>query len=160
MASQVETPVKQAASPGCLTDNLGWLLGQAEHVLAAEMSARLEPLGLSSRRYCVLASAMTGDHTQIELANLIGLDKTTMVVTLDGLEADGLAKRMPSSRDRRVRVVKVTEAGERRVAKARKVIEATQKEMLERLPAAERSALLSGLTRLVCGARDTNGSVP
>ena len=112
--------MKQAASPGCLTDNLGWLLGQAEHVLAAEMSARLEPLGLSSRRYCVLASAMTGDHTQIELANMVGLDKTTMVVTLDGLEADGLAKRMPSSRDRRVRVMAVTEAGERRVAKARR----------------------------------------
>ena len=36
---------------------------------------------------------MTGAYTQTELARLIGLDKTTMVVTVDELEAAGLAKR-------------------------------------------------------------------
>ena len=83
-----------AAEAECLSNNLGWLLGSAEHVLAAELGLALEPLGLSSRRYCVLATALGQDRTQIELANLIGLDKTTMVATIDALEEAGLAERV------------------------------------------------------------------
>ena len=143
--------LERDSSPGCLTENLGWLLSQVEHVLSAELALRLEPLGLSARRYCVLASAMEADHTQIELANMIGLDKTTMVVTLDSLEADGLAERLPSPKDRRVKVVRVTAAGRRRVAKGREAVKEAQTEVLNRLPAAERDALITGLSRLVLG---------
>jgi DNA-binding MarR family transcriptional regulator len=137
------------ASPDCLKANLGWLLGQAEQTLAAELALALEPLGLSARRYCVLASALGQDRTQIELANLVGLDKTTMVATVDALEEEGLAERRPSSRDRRVRVIAVTEEGERRVREGRKVIDQVQADVLARLPARERGALLSGLSRLI-----------
>jgi len=42
----------------------------------------LEPLGVSNRGYHVLATARTGEFTQKELAEQIGLDKTTMVTTL------------------------------------------------------------------------------
>jgi MarR family transcriptional regulator, transcriptional regulator for hemolysin len=138
-----------AATTGCLSDNLGWLLSRAEHALAAELALALEPLGLSSRRYCVLATALGQDRTQIELANLIGLDKTTMVATVDALEESGLAERRPSSLDRRVRVIAVTKAGEAKVREARKVIEQVQADVLARFPERERKALLSGLMRLV-----------
>jgi MarR family transcriptional regulator, transcriptional regulator for hemolysin len=138
-----------AAPTDCLSKNLGWLLGRAEHALAAELALALEPLGLSSRRYCVLATAVGQDRTQIELANLVGLDKTTMVATVDALEEAGLAERRPSKLDRRVRVIAVTKAGEAKVREARKVIEQVQADVLARLPAREREALLSGLTRLV-----------
>jgi MarR family transcriptional regulator for hemolysin len=138
-----------AATTECLSDNLGWLLSRAEHALAAELALALEPLGLSSRRYCVLATALGQDRTQIELANLIGLDKTTMVATVDALEEAGLAERRPSSLDRRVRVIAVTKAGEAKVREARKVIEQVQADVLARFPERERKALLSGLMRLV-----------
>jgi MarR family transcriptional regulator for hemolysin len=138
-----------AAASDCLSDNLGWLLSRAEHALAAELALALEPLGLSSRRYCVLATALGQDRTQIELANLIGLDKTTMVATVDALEEAGLAERRPSSLDRRVRVIAVTKAGEAKVREARKVIEQVQADVLARFPERERKALLSGLMRLV-----------
>lgn len=143
-----------AASTDCLSKNLGWLLGRAEHALAAELALALEPLGLSSRRYCVLATAVGQDRTQIELANLVGLDKTTMVATVDALEEAGLAERRPSKLDRRVRVIAVTKAGEAKVREARKVIDQVQADVLARLPAREREALLSGLTRLVADAPD------
>ena len=39
---------------------------------------------------------MQGEYTQTELVRMVGLDKTTMVVTLDQLEAEGLAERRPS----------------------------------------------------------------
>jgi MarR family transcriptional regulator for hemolysin len=144
-----EVSPETAASPSCLTTNLGWLLAQAEDALAKELAAALEPLGLGSRGYCVLASALGEEHTQIELAKLIGLDKTTMVVTIDGLEKAGLARRCPSSTDRRAHVVTVTKAGERKVAEARKVVDQVQEDVLARLPARQRAALLDGLGRLI-----------
>lgn len=147
--SDVGTDPAPAVATECLSNNLGWLLDRAENVLAAEFALALEPLGLSSRRYCVLASALGEDRTQIELANMIGLDKTTMVATVDALEEAGLAERRPSSLDRRARVIAVTKAGEDKVREARKLIEQVQADVLARLPAREREALLSGLSRLV-----------
>lgn len=152
MATKVHSPGTAStaeASPDCLSGNLGWLLAQAEHVLEAELAAALEPLGLSSRRYCVLASALGQDRTQIELANLVGLDKTTMVATIDALEEAGLAERRPSSTDRRVRVIAVTKEGERKVREARRIIDQVQSDVLARLPARDRGSLLAGLARLV-----------
>lgn len=148
MAIRVEVP-PDTASTTCLTTNLGWLLDQAGAVLSRELAAALEPLGLGSRGYCVLASALGEDHTQIELAKLIGLDKTTMVVTIDALEAAGLAERRPSTADRRVRVIAVTKAGERKVEQARAIVEQVQADVLARLPARERETLMKGLSRIV-----------
>jgi MarR family transcriptional regulator, transcriptional regulator for hemolysin len=132
-----------------LTGNLGWLLDQASHVYATEIAAALAPLGLGSRGYCVLASALWGDLTQTELAKLIGLDKTTMVVTVDELEGAGFAERKPSSGDRRTRVIAVTSAGEQKVGEAERIIERVQADVLDSLPAGERKAFVSALTRLV-----------
>ena len=146
-----------AVAGDCLTGNLGWLLDRAGQVLSAELALALEPLGLSSRRYCVLASALGQDRTQIELANLVGLDKTTMVATIDALEEEGLAERRPSSLDRRVRVIAVTKAGEEKVREARKVIDQVQADVLARLPVRERDALLRGLSRLVADGSGKGG---
>src|SRR5262245_10600392 len=96
--------------PECLAGNLGWLLTQAHFNLVSEVAAALEPLGVSNRGYHVLATARSGEYTQKELAERIGLDKTTMVVTVDELEQKGLAERKPSSTDRRARVISVTRA--------------------------------------------------
>ena len=91
--------------------NLCWLLSRAAHTLTTELTAAMEGLGVSPRAQHVLDTALDGEHTQIELARLVGLDKTTMVVTLDELEAKGLAERRPSPTDRRARVIAVTDAG-------------------------------------------------
>jgi DNA-binding MarR family transcriptional regulator len=92
---------------------------------------------------------MDGGHTQIEVAQMIGLDKTTMVVTLDELEEAGLAKREPSTEDRRARVIRVTKAGQRKVAEAQRIVDEVQADVLGALPARERKAFVEGLGRLV-----------
>lgn len=148
MAIRVEVP-EETREITCLTTNLGWLLDQAGAVLSRELAAALEPLGLGSRGYCVLSAALEEDHTQIELAKLIGLDKTTMVVTIDQLEAAGLAERRPSLTDRRVRVIAVTKAGRRKVAQARTIVEQVQADVLDRLPEDERVATMNGLNRII-----------
>ena len=78
--------------PDCLADNLSWLLTQAHFNLVSEIAAAFEPLGVSNRGYHVLATAEAGEFTQKELAEKIGLDKTTMVVTVDELERAGLTR--------------------------------------------------------------------
>jgi MarR family transcriptional regulator for hemolysin len=140
------------SSPDVLARNLGWLLSQASHALTTEMTAALEGIGLLPRGHCVLATALTGERTQTELAQLVGLDKTTMVVTLDELERRGLAERRPSPSDRRVRVVAVTDAGRRKVAEADEVVARVQQEVLAALAEDRREALLEGLADLLGGS--------
>jgi len=147
-AKAVDVPVD---CPDCLSGNLGWLLTQAHFNLVSEVAAALEPLGVSNRGYHVLATARGGEFTQKELAERIGLDKTTMVVTVDELEEKGLAERKPSSTDRRARVIAVTKAGERTVARGQKIIDRIQGDVLESLPPKERKVFLEALGALVKG---------
>ena len=135
--------------PTCLSSDLAWLLSQAHYTLANEVTAAIEPLGITMREFQVLKTAVQGSYTQKELADLVGLDKTTMVATIDDLEEAGLAVRRPSDTDRRARVISVTPAGKRKVAQGRGVVERVQHDILEALPAAQREGFLDGLGRLV-----------
>jgi MarR family transcriptional regulator for hemolysin len=138
-------------APPALAADLCWLLSRASHNLTTEMTAALEDVGISPRAHAVLTTALTGEHTQIEIARLVGLDKTTMVVTVDELEAAGLAERRPSSTDRRARVIAVTGAGERSVKAADKVLERVRDDVLSALEPDERRIFLESLGRLACG---------
>jgi len=117
MATHADAPpAPAAAAPQPLCDNLCWLLSRASYTLTTELTAAMEDLGVSPRAHAVLTAAAGGEHSQTELARMVGLDKTTMVVTLDELEAAGLAERRASPTDRRVRVIAVTAAGARKLA--------------------------------------------
>ena len=115
--------------------DLMMLLHRTGHALETELTARLAELGLTPRARCVLSTALDAGLTQIEIADRIGIDKTTMVVTLDALEAAGHAERQPSPTDRRARVVVVTESGREIVAKADDLYEEIVGSVLGSLPA-------------------------
>jgi MarR family transcriptional regulator for hemolysin len=147
---QPPEPTKSAVDcPDCLAENLNWLLTQAHFNLGSEIAAAFEPLGVTTRGHHVLATALTGEYTQKELAERIGLDKTTMVVTIDELEEAGFAERRPSTADRRARVISVTKAGERKVRDGQAVVERIQGDVLNSLPAKERKLFLEALGTLV-----------
>jgi len=135
----------EAECPQCFTGDLGWLLSNANWALATAMTAALAPLEISGRAYHVLRAATSGEYTQKALAEMVGIDKTTMVVTVDELESAGLAERRPSPSDRRAHVIAVTKAGERKLTKAEAIKEQVQAEVLEALPAARRKELLDTL---------------
>jgi DNA-binding MarR family transcriptional regulator len=125
------------------------LLGQASHALTTELTARLAEVGITPREHCVLAHALRGELPQNELAAACGLDKTTMVVTLDELEHAGLARRRPSTTDRRARLVSVTAAGRRKLAQADAIVARVNADVLATLPARERQAFTNALRHLV-----------
>src|SRR5215217_4935925 len=150
MGQSVELAAAPSPAEGePVPSDLCWLLSRASYILTTELTAALEGLGVSPRAHCVLSAAMSGDHTQTELARRVGLDKTTMVVTLDELEAAGLAERKPSQHDRRARVIGVTKAGERKVREAEEIAERIRADVLDVLPPADREVFVSSLAKLV-----------
>jgi MarR family transcriptional regulator, transcriptional regulator for hemolysin len=135
--------------------DLAFLLNQASSALAARTGGALADLGISVREYCVLTKAAEGERTQIEVADLAALDKTTMVVTLDALEKAGLAERRVSSSDRRARVVVVTARGRRVLERAHTIVNGVTADALSDLDGAARDAVVSGLTAMTQGVLAT-----
>jgi MarR family transcriptional regulator for hemolysin len=131
--------------------DLSFMLSHASHVLTTRMTAALAEIGMTPRGHCVLVHAMPGELTQIELAKLSDLDKTTMVVTLDELEEAGYAERRPSRTDRRARIVVVTEVGEQITRAGQEIVDRVHREVLEALPPEERATFVDALMRLVGG---------
>ncbi|HEY1698948.1 MAG TPA: MarR family transcriptional regulator [Trebonia sp.] len=80
--------------------------------------------------------------TQAALAEAIGADKTRIIATLDELQRAGLIRREPDPADRRVRLLSITEAGQRTRRAVRDEIQANENRVLSRLSAADRRAFL------------------
>lgn len=131
--------------------DLSFLLDHAGHVLRTQMAAALGDIGLTARMHCVLIHALQEERTQAQLAEIGDMDKTTMVVTVDALEAAGLAERRPSGHDRRARIIAVTRKGARTAEESRKIVDHVHQEALAALPADDRDAFLRALRHLVEG---------
>ncbi|WP_049561798.1 MarR family winged helix-turn-helix transcriptional regulator [Nonomuraea sp. SBT364] len=144
-----------AMAPGRTEPDLSFLLDHSSHVLRTKMAAALAEIGLTARMHCVLVHALEEERTQIQLAELGDMDKTTMVVTVDALEKAGLAERRPSSTDRRARIIAVTEKGAEVARRSRQIVDGVHRDALGALPEEEREVLLSAMRRLVEGHLST-----
>ena len=148
-----------AQLPERTVPDLTGYLTHAGHVLETQLSAALAEIGLTLRMQCVLRHALEAERTQIQLAELAYMDKTTMVVTVDELERAGYAERRPSEADRRARVISVTEAGKEILAKAQAIVARVYDDVLSELPAGQREAFVSALVTLVEGRLATPAQV-
>lgn len=138
-------------SPSRAEPDLSYLFDHAGHVLRTRMAAALAEIGLTARMHCVLVHALEEERTQIQLAEIGDMDKTTMVVTVDALEKAGLAERRPSSKDRRARIIAVTEAGAKAAHESQAIVDRVHREALQSLADKDRAALIHLLTGLVRG---------
>lgn len=115
------------------------------------MAVALGEIGLTARMHCVLVHALEEERTQVQLAAIGDMDKTTMVVTVDALEKAGLAERRASSTDRRARIIAVTPEGEKMAKRSQEIVDRVHREALEALPERDRANLLRALNSLVEG---------
>ncbi|RFS83708.1 MarR family transcriptional regulator [Actinomadura spongiicola] len=138
-------------APSRTSPDLSFLLDRTGFVLRSRMTAALAEIGLTPRMHCVLVHALEEERTQIQLAEIGDMDKTTMVVTVDALEKAGLAERRPSSKDRRARVIAVTEEGARVAARSQEIVDGVHEAALGSLPEADREVFLRALNALVTG---------
>jgi DNA-binding MarR family transcriptional regulator len=94
------------------------------HCLAARRRARaitrfyekrLRPHGLRATQFSILAALTLKGPTSIgELADLLGLERTTLTRSATLLEAEGWVRPAPS-RDARVRLLQITRAGRKKL---------------------------------------------
>lgn len=90
-----------------------WLLHRAAQRMNHLTSEQAEAHGLHLRDYIVLSALhKTPQLTQRELGRSLGLDKSTLMKQLDRLERMGLVERLADPRDRRIRIPRITDAGQ------------------------------------------------
>ncbi|MFC4117732.1 MarR family winged helix-turn-helix transcriptional regulator [Nonomuraea zeae] len=149
-----------AMAPTRTESDLSFLLDHTSHVLRSKMAAALAEIGLTPRMHCVLVHALEEERTQIQLAELGDMDKTTMVVTVDALEKAGYAERRPSSTDRRARIIAVTGEGAKVAQRSQEIVDGVHRAALGALPDDEREVLVRALNRLVSGHLATPAEGP
>ena len=142
------------AAPERTERDITGLLNMAGHALSNRLAAALADVDLSPRMQCVLVHALEAERTQIQLATLADLDKTTMVSTVDELERRGLAERRPSTTDRRARIIAVTEKGRLAAEEAQRIVDRVHADALGALPAESRAAFVEALGTLAGTTRD------
>ncbi|MGR4881613.1 MarR family winged helix-turn-helix transcriptional regulator [Streptomyces sp. LARHCF249] len=140
-----------AMAPTRTEPDLSFLLDHTSHVLRTRMAAALGEIGLTPRMHCVLVHALEEERTQIQLAEIGDMDKTTMVVTVDALEKAGLAERRPSTKDRRARIIAVTGKGAAVAVDSQRIVDQVHADALGSLADADRTSLLRILGLLVEG---------
>ena len=88
---------------------------------------------------------------QASIAELIAYDRATIGGVIDRLEQKGWILRTVSERDRRARVLSLTEDGETMFAALLPVVQALQIDILEPLNAEERAQFLAMAHRVIHG---------
>ncbi len=109
----------------------------------------LAPVGLRAREFWMLALAGAGDVAQNEIAELSGLDPSSLVAVLDSLERRGWLRRQRNPADRRVHFVQRTEAGDRLFARALPRARRAEARQLAALSAVEQRELVAVMRKLI-----------
>ena len=139
-------------------DRLGYLLKHARERLAVLSTGALAPFGITGRDLAVLAVLAQGDPpSQLEAAQRLSIDRTTMVGLLDGLEAKGLLERRADSADRRRNIVALTESGTRTLVDASAAAETAERAFLAPLSAADAERLRALLQAVVAAEDESRG---
>ncbi len=131
---------------------LGYLLKRAFLELEDLHAEHLAPTGVNARELAVML-LLDGHEpeSQQQAARRLGVDRTTMVGLLDGLEDKGLVARQADADDRRRNVVGMTEAGQRTLTKARAASDEAERRLLGELSGTEALRLRELLGRVAAG---------
>jgi DNA-binding MarR family transcriptional regulator len=132
-----------------LVKHTGFLLARMGHVAAKQFSGRLEELGLTTRMWGALnVLDAEGAITQQTLGKCTGIDPSSMVSTIDDLEAAGLVERRQHPSDRRAHALHLTDDGRTTLARGRQLARQAQEDLLTPLEPDERKQLHDLLLRL------------
>jgi DNA-binding MarR family transcriptional regulator len=124
------------------------------HVAAKQFAARLDELGLTTRMWGALnVLDAEGSLTQQALGKCTGIDPSSMVATVDDLEAAELVERRRHPSDRRAHAIHITDQGRETLSRGRHLARRAQEDLLAPLDPAERKQLHELLLRLVVAAK-------
>jgi DNA-binding MarR family transcriptional regulator len=141
-----------------LKRHTGFLINRIGAVARKGFAERLDSLGLNLRMWGVLnVLDEEGSITQHALGRCVGVDPSSMVSTIDELEARGLVERRRNPSDRRAHALHLTEAGSETLARGRALARQAQDELLAPLSAKERKQFHEMLLRIALAADAKQG---
>src|SRR3569623_1291279 len=94
---------------------MGYLLAGAHGLFRAHLPKALEGTSVHMGQVVLLASLFAqNDLTQVQLTQVSGIEKSSVVLFLDALEKDGWVERRRHPTDRRAHLVHLTDRGRER----------------------------------------------
>jgi DNA-binding MarR family transcriptional regulator len=124
-------------------------LAQLSFLIQSLIERRATADGLSVVQIRLLGVLRDREPTMQELSKLLGLDKSSTSGLVDRAQRRGLVQRIPSTVDRRVVTVRLTDASRALVASVRSGFEADITDLLGSLDQAERDRLAGAAARVV-----------
>lgn len=132
-----------------LTRHTGFLISRVGQLAQRRFAERMETLGLTPRMWGALnVLDAEGAITQHALCRGVGMDPSSMVATLDELEAKGMVQRRQHPTDRRAHALHLTAKGRKTLLAGRELARSSQEELLAPLSAPERAELHDLLLRV------------
>lgn len=133
---------------------LFWRLARASFLLESLQQECLEPLGLTFVEYTVLRVLDDGPKSPSRLAEYVVRTTGGMTKIVDRLQRRGLVHRVPDPDDRRGVLVGLTVEGRELGDKASDAYSVGRDRIIERLRAADRRGMESGLDLLIAAFED------
>ncbi len=149
--------------------SLGFMVHRLQVQLRQRMMTAIEGSGLHGGQVVVLATLWVrllqsrdlGEDpglTQTHLVQISGVEKSSLVLFLDGLEKDGWIERRKHPTDRRAHLVYLTPSGAERFTQVGQTLYAFEQENFAPFSDDEKAALMHGLTKLLTHLEDLNGA--
>ena len=137
-----------------LETDLGWAIRLVSTAFSRVATESVADLPGGPRGYLVLIALAGGEPpTQLALAKEVSLDRTVMTYLLDDLEAQQLVTRRPDPRDRRARLVLMTDTGRARLQQVRQSLNAAEAVLLADLNDQDEEQLRTLLSRVAQTAK-------
>jgi DNA-binding MarR family transcriptional regulator len=119
---------------------------RAARALARHFDDVLRPVGLTNHQFSLLMALNRPEPPPLgPVARLLAMDRTTLTAALKPLERRGLVRVEPSPRDRRTRLLVLTEAGSEALAAAVPIWRETHAVIEDQLDDYDPDALRSAL---------------
>jgi DNA-binding MarR family transcriptional regulator len=128
----------------------GFMIRRCHQIAAAIFADECRELDLTTTQYGILyVLSRHPGADQISLARLLGLDRSTTGMVVGRLEERQLLRRAIDPADKRKRLLELTPAGEKLLARAQPVVRRAQERLFAPFSAEERETLVKLLDRLI-----------
>lgn len=137
------TEAPAAVSLKRLTGLAGYLIRQAQLWVFEDFNATLGPLELRPVDFSILTIVKENPGlSQMALSQVLGVVRSALVPTLDGLESRGLLERTPSANDRRSHALYLTPEGTALLERADAFVQQHEKRLIKKVGAGGHKQLL------------------
>lgn len=128
--------------PSALSEHVGYLLVRLGKHAQRLFSLKVESLSVRPAHCDILLTLVAhGALAQVEIANILSIERAHLVSLIDQLESLGLVLREPDAVDRRRHAVRLTAKGMQVATKISRLAAEVEDELLEPLPKRDRQIL-------------------